>query len=154
MVKVYSDVLNMYFDTVEDAEKAEKEALKEKEEEEKTDKEQSNEKKALAKVIEECEEKVLKAEAEFDVAREKVDELYDEAKKKADEILKETRAKAYDILSEAKKNVQKANEEKYNAVCEFNKKFGAYTKQYTGQKAADELLRHLKFFSDIFDFDI
>ena len=152
MVKVYSDVLNEFFDTIEEAKQAEyeEEALKEKEDI--AVKEQSNEKKALAKVIEDCEENVLKAEAEFDVAKTKVEELYADAKKRADEILKETRAKTYDILSEAKKNVQKANEEKYNAVCEFNKKFGAYTKQYTGKKAADELLRHLKFFSDIFDF--
>lgn len=154
MVKIYSDVLDKFFDTIEEAKQAEyeEEALKEKEEKKEAVKEQSNEKKALAKIIEDCEENVAKAEAEYDVAQTKVKELYEEAKKKADEILRETREKAYDILSEAKKNVQKANEEKYNAVCEFNKKFGVYTKQYTGKKAADEFLRHLKYFSDIFNF--
>lgn len=149
-VKFYSDLLNTYFDTQEDAEQAEKDLNKEEEKKEPAVEEPKNEKKALAKKISELDEKVEQAHAEYDATRSTVFELYEEKAREAEQILKEAKDDALKILKDARKKVDDALSERYSAICEFNDKFGVYTKQYSGKKAAEEFMRWMNTFNDIF----
>ena len=96
-------------------------------------------KKELSRVIE-------NAQAEVDEAN----SLYDVAKEKAQQILKEANIKASDILNAAKEKVKVAEEKKYKAVADFNKKFGPYSTTLTGDRAANEYKKILKGFDNVF----
>lgn len=153
-VKFYSDLLNTYFDTQEDAEQAEKDFNENPKAEDETPVEApKNEKKALAKKISELDDKVAQAQAEYDNTKKTVTELYEEKVEEANKILDEARADALKILKEAKAKVNDAITERYSAICEFNDKFGPYTQQYSGKKATEEFTRWMNAFNDIFKKD-
>lgn len=154
-VKFYSDLLNTYFDNQEDAEQAEKDYTEQQKEVEEVPVEApKNEKKALAKKISELDDKVAQAQAEYDNTKKVVSELYEEkvaeAEKAWNETIKSAKEDANKILKEAKEKVNAVISERYSAICEFNDKFGPYTKQYSGKKAYDEFVRCMQEFNDIF----
>lgn len=79
-----------------------------------------------------------------DKAVEALDEAYaqyNQAKLKADELTEQYKNDLAAILDPAKEAVKKAEQEKYDAICEFNKSYGAYTRVYTGAVAHNEFLK-------------
>lgn len=142
-MKFYSEKLDKLFDDVEilnteekayDAQKAEEEATKKLEEKKVSDK-----KKKLAAAIEEADKNLDKAY-----------EDYEEAKKKCQIILEESNERMTAILDEAKENLAIAQEEKTNALMEFNKEFGAFKVSYTGERADKEWERISRIFPSLF----
>ena len=142
-MKIYSEILKKFYDSTEDCLQAEKEFNEKKTalEEEKKAKALavSKEKKELASAVEEAENKLEKAYQEYEIAKE-------EAKK----ILEESNQKVLDIINPAKENVKVAQKERYNAISEFNKKFGLYTTTYSGDKAFNELKRMSTWIDSLF----
>ena len=143
-MKIYSEILDKFFDTAEECENAETLYQKEKEEKEQKQKEKSlaisKEKKELATAVETAEAALAKA---YD--------NYEEVKEQVRKILEESNQRALDILQPAKEEIKKAQEEKYKAISAFNKKFGVYTTTYSGDKAYRELKRATSWINDIFD---
>ena len=76
-----------------------------------------------------------------------VSEAYDELKKAEDKA----RVAYKNIVNPAKEKLQKAEKQRLEAIIDFNKKFGVYTKRYTGQEANDEFLRTLTHIEDLFN---
>ena len=143
-MKIYSEILNKIFDTVEECEAAETQYKKEQEQKDIAKKEKalmvSKEKKELATVVENAELALTKAYDEYEIAKEEVRK-----------ILEESNQKAMDILNPAKENIKKAQEEKYKAISAFNKRFGFYTTTYSGDRAYKELKRATSWINDVFD---
>ena len=142
-MKIYSEILNKLFDTEEECVAAEKEHTKKQEEVELQKKESakaiSKEKKELSTAIEE--------------AQQKLDEAYDQyelAKAKAKEMLETSNQQILNILNPAKDNIKKCQEDVWDAVANFNKKFGEYRVRYTNEKALNELKRSTAWINDIF----
>lgn len=140
-MKYYSDILNKIFDSEAECLNAEKIY---KDEQVKRDLEKrekasliSKEKKELADAIESAEAKVSKAYENYEIAKEKVKE-----------ILEKSNKEALSILNPAKQEIKDAQKERYTAISEFNKKFGTYTKQYTGTKAYEEFKRATSWIED------
>lgn len=129
-MKYYSEKLAKMFSTEEELTKAEKEfeELKTKKEKQKT--ELALSKKKMAESIE-------KANSEIDDARENYAKVYEEAEK----IINKARKEAEDLLNPARERIREAQYKKYNAVKEFNNKYGPYTVSYTGEKAYNEFKR-------------
>ena len=142
-MKFYSEILNKNFDSAKECTEAEEKYNREKKEkQEALDKavEESNKtKKELSKVIE-------SAETEVDEAN----SLYEVAKEKAQQIIKDANIKACDILNAAKEKVKEAEHKRYEAISNFNKKFGPYSTTLTGDKAANEYKKMLRGFDNIF----
>lgn len=128
----YSDVLNKYFDSEEECLRQElvekKKVAVKKEEQLKTDS-----RKQAAKEVEEA----VKA----------VSDAWDDLKDA------EARAKvAYtQIVTPAKEKLKEAEQKRLKAIQEFNKKFGVYTKRYTGEEAKAEFLRTIAGIEDLFN---
>jgi len=141
-MKIYSELLDKLFDTMDECINAEKTYQKEQEEKEKEKavKAQavSKRKKELADRVEQAEEEVRKAYAEYDC-------LKDEAKK----ILDESNNKIIELLSPAVDKIKAAQRERYNAIVEFNNNFGVYSRQYTGERAFEEFKRATSWAHDI-----
>ena len=79
-----------------------------------------------------------------DKAVEALDEAYaqyNQAKQKADELTEKYKKDLAAILDPAKDAVRKAEQDKCNAICEFNKSYGVYTRTYTGAVARNEFLK-------------
>lgn len=79
-----------------------------------------------------------------DKAVEALDEAYaqyNQAKLKADELTERYKKDLAALLDPAKEAVRKAEQEKYDAICEFNKSYGVYTRTYTGADAHNEFLK-------------
>lgn len=134
VTKFYSDILDKTFDTEAeclDAEAAELERVRaeneKKAEIEQKQNQMSKIKKEYVKAIDDAEAALTAAYNELQVAREKYNSIINDAKKEADSILKPAEQAVYD-----------ASTARYNAIAEFNKKFGCYTKVYTGENAASE----------------
>ena len=139
-MKYYSEILRKNFDSVKELEVAEKAELK-KQEEEKAEVEQaSNEKKAMAKKVEEAEEAVREAYNKYDLARDDVQK-----------IIAEANLEIKELLEPAKQAIIDAEKAKYEAVAEFNKKFGKYSVIYTGDKAFQEMKRAQKYMENLFN---
>lgn len=139
-MKYLSELTNKTYDSVEDCEKAEKEFNDAKEKEKELAISVSKEKKELAKAVEET-ETALNAEYEN----------YSEAKKQAEEILKKANDEATELLTKAREKVRQAEQAKYQAISNFNKKFGVYTKSYRGDDARRELERSIGWINDVFN---
>lgn len=128
----YSEVLDKYFDSEEECLRQElvekKKVAVKKEEQLKTDS-----RKQAAKEVEEA----VKA----------VSDAWDDLKDA------EARAKvAYtQIVTPAKEKLKEAEQKRMKAIQEFNKKFGVYTKRYTGEEAKDEFLRTIAGIEDLFN---
>jgi len=143
-MRYYSDITKKFYDT--DTACQEAEALFEKELNDAIEKRKerdsaiSKEKKELATAIEDAETKLSEAYQNYDLAKEETSKIYDKAKEDALKILKPA--------SEA---VTAAQKERYQAISNFNKKFGVYTTSYSGAKAYNELLRTSKIFDNLFN---
>ena len=143
-MKYYSDIVNKVFDSEEECVNAEKEFNEKKEAAEAERKAKaalvSKEKKELSDAVEAAESKLSKAYEEYDLAKEEVKK-----------ILEESNQKALDILNPAKEAIREAQKERYTAISEFNKKYGIYTAQYTGDRAFKEFKRATNWIEDFFN---
>ena len=103
--------------------------------------------KQLASEVEEADEVLKEAYANYEAAKVKVEEL-------SRKYLEEVNA----ILSPAQSAVKDAEKRRYEAIKNFNDSFGAYQVTYTGAKAADEMMKAIsninskanKLFRDMF----
>lgn len=135
----YSDVLDDYFDTEKECQNAEK-AYEEKQKAIEVKKnEVSKQKKELADAIDE-------ADKELNAAYSNLELIYTQA----NDILKEAREEANKLVSDGKAKLKEAQQKKFDAVSNFNKKFGVYTTQYSGERALEELRRANSWLNDIF----
>lgn len=89
-------------------------------------------KKQLAAKIEEAEKAVDEAHANYELA-----------KKQVEELSKAYLAEVDKIIEPAKKQVKEAEQQRYNAIRDFNNSFGAYQTTYTGAKAANQFVKAL-----------
>ena len=138
-MKYYSEILNEFFDS--------ESALKEAESlvectcdncdddmcERTAEVEKTPTKKQLAANVERADKALESAKSDYEAARVKVEEL-------SKKYLEEVDA----ILCPAKSAVEKAQQEKYDAIKEFNKTYGVYRTFYTGDRAAREFTSALK----------
>ncbi len=127
----YSEKLEELFENEESLNSAEAKYDEEQQEKERIEKDKKAEKKRLAKLIED-------AEADIDKAR---DELV-KVKEEAMTIVKATEATVNEMLKDAEDKITEAQERRYEAIKNFNEKFGTYTKTYTGDKAYNEFKRN------------
>lgn len=114
-------------------------------------KEVSAQKKLLADKIAKADEELTKALEGYEISKEDAEDIYKEAREEIDAIIAEAKDDADEILSDARNKVRDAQRAKFNAVQEFNKKFGAYEVKYTGEKAANEFNRINKYISNLMD---
>ena len=138
-MKYYSETLKKMFESVEELEEAEKaeEARALQQEQEKTA--LSNEKKTFAKKIEEADEKVKEAYNHYDLVKEEAEKIAAEANKKIAEL-----------IDPAKQAIKDAEKERYNAIVDFNKRYGKYSVIYTGDRAFQEMKRADMYLNNIF----
>lgn len=158
-MKYYSETLNTLFDTQEElilaeAAQFEPEELEQPEEEAKEIEvapveETAVTKKQLANAVEEADELVKEAYAN-----------YEAAKVKAEELSRAYLAEVDAIMEPAKQLVRDAEQARYEAIKKFNEVYGAYHVTYTGAKAADEMVKAMnrinrranRLFGDLFWF--
>ena len=130
----YSEILKKQFDTEKECLDAEAKHQKYLEEQKAKENENklivSKEKKELSKAVEEAEKAVADAFAQYELVEAKVTELMNDCKKQIDELRKP-----------AKLAIQKAEQQKYEAIAAYNKKYGTYSVVYTGDKAFNEFKR-------------
>ena len=88
--------------------------------------------KELAANVETAETAVADAYAEYELAKQKVQEI---SKKYLEDV--------NSILDPAKEKVKLAEQARYDAIKKFNESYGAYQVTYTGDKAAQELIKAL-----------
>lgn len=156
-MKFYSEKLDQMFDSVEElqSEEAKKRPTKKKTaitekiipQEETTP--ASPTRKELALEVETADERVKEAYANYDAAKQKVEDL---SKKYLEEVNQ--------ILEPAKQAVKDAETCRYAAIKKFNENYGAYQVTYTGSRAAEELMKAIsginantnKLFKDYFWF--
>lgn len=136
----YSEKLEELFETQKALEIAESEYDKGQKEKEKREKDKKAEKKRLAKLIED-------AEADIDKARDEFIEVKAEAMK----IVESTEETVNKMLKDAEDKITQAQERRYEAIKNFNEKFGTYTKTYTGDKAYNEFKRNVDLMSLLFN---
>lgn len=150
-----SELLGKTFNSEEECLKAEKayteKTRKEEEAKKLAAKEVSAQKKSLADKIAKADEELTKAMEGYELSKEDVEDIYKEAKEEIDAIIAEAKDEANEILSAAKDKVRAAQHAKFNAVKEFNEKFGTYEVKYTGEKAANEFNRINKYVSNLMD---
>ena len=150
-MKIYSEVTKELYDDVKECQKAEeayaKKQLEAEEKQKALEAKVAEEKAAISKKRKELSDAIEKADEDYVAAC----NVYDVARKQADDIIVEARKKASDILSAAAKEVEKASENKMNAVAEFNKEFGPYRTVVTGNKAIELHNRVVSNFNRMFN---
>ena len=124
-MKYYSEYLNKFYDSEEELVSAEKEA---------------QEKKEMAKKVDMANTRIELAYQNYEVAKKQVNEIVEEAKKKIKEI-----------IEPAKKEIKDAENERLEAIRDFNSKYGVYTETYTGDKAVEQYNRAVRHFNSIFE---
>lgn len=97
-------------------------------------------KKEAAKAVEDANAKLEEARKVYGVAR-----------KKAEDILRAANKEAEDILLVAAKEMEKASEERMNAVAKFTKDYGVYKTVLTGNDAVDEYNRIVDNINSVFN---
>ena len=132
-MRYYSDELKKFYDKEEDLVKAETEAKEKKELTEVTRKE-------LAKKVEQADSSIEIAYDNYNKAKEEVPKLVDETKTKINQI-----------MEPARKQIEEAEHAKYEAIKEFNSKYGVYTATYTGDKAEQHYNKMIKHFNSVFE---
>lgn len=132
----YSEILNKYFDS-------EEECIKQ----ELIEKSKNTINRKSMSVEEQKAESRKQAAKVVESAERAVSEAYDELKKAEDKA----RTAYKEIVNPVKEKLQKAEKNRLEAIMDFNKKFGVYTKRYTGQEANDEFLRSLSHIEDLFN---
>lgn len=146
-MKIYSDLTKKFYESVEDCEKAEKEFEEEKE---KLALEKSTKDKEVSKRKKELSDKIEAAEKAVDEAYKR----YYKVKEETDNDLAECLKKCKERLTESKTELIQCEEEKTNAIREFNQEFGTFQKRYTGDKAITEFNRWVNAFDRLFDFPL
>lgn len=134
-MKFYSEKLDAIFDTAEElkaAEKSTKKKSKQAAAEEVVKEKEIPTKKQLATEVEQAEEAVKTAYADYEAARARVEEM----------------SKTYlesvnNILDPAKKAIKDAEQKRYDAIRRFNESYGAYQVTLTGSRAAEEMIKAL-----------
>lgn len=142
-MKYFSEKLNKAFDTEQLCLDAEAQYEKEQAEQKKKEELAIATKKEMANAIE-------KADQEIDMAY----DSYNKAVKQVEELKKEYDKKAEEILKPAREAIKDAQKKRFNALKEFNQKYGTYTKTYTGDKALKEFNRLDSLFDVFFPFNI
>ena len=140
-MKYFSEMLNKFFDEEKELTEAEAnyEKLQQEKEEEKA-KEKQN-KKLMAQAIEE-------ADKEIDEAQEN----YIRATKEAKELIKQSTEEAdKKLIIPAQERLKDARQKRYDAIKQFNEKYGPYSVTYTGNKAYTEFKRNYDFINQFFD---
>lgn len=132
----YSEILKKYFDS-------EEECIKQ----ELIEKSKNTINRKSMSVEEQKAESRKQAAKVVESAERAVSEAYDELKKAEDKA----RIAYKEIVNPAKEKLQKAEKNRLEAIMDFNRKFGVYTKRYTGQEANDEFLRSLSRIEDLFN---
>lgn len=140
-MKFYSEVLNKTFDTVKELEVAEKEEAKRKEAEKAELTKATNEKKELAKKVEEADKVLQDAYNKYELAKEECEKILKEAELEIDEL-----------IEPAKQAIRDAQKARYKAILDYNEKYGRYDVKYTGERAYQEMQRALKDFDHIFKY--
>jgi len=130
-MKYFSELLNKNFDTVEELQAAETEKNAE-------IAKSTNEKKAMAKKVEETEAELKKAYDNYELAKQEASKIAEEANKKI-----------ADLLNPAKEAIYDAQQNRYNAISEFSDKYGKYSVIYTGDRAFQEMQRMKKHMDNI-----
>ena len=138
-MKYYSELTKKTYETEDECVAAEKAFQEEEAHKKELANAASKEKKELVKNIDAAEANLSDAYKEYAKAKEKVKSIYAAAEKEAAEI-----------LNTAKKGVQDAEIAKCKAIKEFNSKYGAYTKSYSGEEALKELERSISWIDNIF----
>jgi len=133
----YSEILNKYFDSEEECVRAE---LVEK-----------NNRDTIAQQKKEAEQTKLESRKQAAKIVEAAEAALSEAREGLKDAEVEAREAYEKIVSPAKKKLQEAEHKRYEAISEFNKKFGVYTKRYTGQEAKDELFNRLSEIEDLWN---
>ena len=141
ITKFYSEKLNKYFDTEKECLECEKKHDEEIAKKEAKLNEISNNKKAHVKKIEEIEKDLEKAYADLDIA-----------KKDAEHIVEEARKEIHDILNPVEEKIKELEKKRYNALADFNDKYGPYSRIVTGNEAAKEFQKAVKWFNQFFQF--
>lgn len=139
-MKYFSEKLNTMYSTIEALEKAEKDYDKKQQAAVKSTNEASNEKRKLAAAVESAEQRLADAYAYYDDNIAQCKKIQEEANKQIAEK-----------LDPAKKRVKEAEKLKYDALVEFNNKYGAYTTTVTGKRAYDEFQRTCSWVNELFD---
>ena len=140
----YSELLKDTFETPEACEAAEKEfeekenERKEKEAEQKTA--LSKKKKELANCVEESEEALKRA-------YEDLEQCKDECRAIRERCVQKIKEK----MDEAREAVRTAEKNRFDAVSQFNKEFGAYTKVLSNDEIRQELQRSVNWINDLFN---
>lgn len=139
-MKYYSETLRDFFDTEEELK--EKEALQEEQmmKKEKREVALKKEKKELAEAIDILDDKINDKIEEYEKVKEEALKLVEDAKKQAEAMLKP-----------ARENITIARKAKYEAIKDFNEKFGPYSVMYTGDKAYNEMMRTMDYFNNVFN---
>lgn len=125
--------MKKFYDSEADLLKAEDEAKKQKDIAE-------NSRKEMARKIDEANDRIDRAYQSYDAAKKQVNDIINEAKKQVK-----------DILDPAKKEISDAENERMEAIKEFNEKYGVYTETFSGDKAVEQYNRVLNQFNSAFE---
>ena len=131
-MKYYSESLKKLFDTPEQLQEAETEALLANQKTELT-------KKELSDAIEKADLKLDEAYKNYDAIRETAAKILDESNKQVEKM-----------LQDAKQVITTAQQERANSIVQFNKQFGTYKFNYTGDRAKRESQRVNRMLDDLF----
>ena len=132
-MKYYSEDLKKFYDSESDLLKAEDEAKKQKDIAE-------NSRKEMARKIDEANDRIDRAYQSYDAAKKQVNDIINEAKKQVK-----------NILDPAKKEISDAENERMEAIKEFNEKYGVYTETFSGDKAVEQYNRVLNQINSTFE---
>ena len=144
-MKYFSEKTNKTYDSEAECREAEE---KYEDEQKKLEIAEAENKALISKQKKELADKITLSDEKVDTAYKE----YEEARAKASDIIKEANKQAEDILKEAARKVEKATEERMNNICEFNEKFGTYTRTYKGDSAIREYNRIIRKIRDSFPF--
>lgn len=141
ITKFYSEKLNKYFDTEDECVKCELKYDEEVAKKEAKLAEYSKTKKAYAKNIEDIESELEKAYADLDIA-----------KKDAECVVEQAKKEIHDLIDPVETRIKELEKKRYGAITEFNEKYGPYSKILTGNEAAKEFQKAVKWFNNLFWF--
>ena len=131
-MKFYSEQLNKLFDSEKELKAAEKSF-------EDKNLQKENTKKELSTKIESAEAALDAAHKNYEAVREEAAKLMDDSNK---QIIK--------MMNEAKAQITAAEKARTDAIVEFNRQFGTYRANYTGERAKRESDRINKIVNDLF----
>lgn len=146
ITKYYSDILDKEFNSVEELKKAEEE----KKAAEVVAIETNSKKKELAKSIESADAKIETAKKEYIDIRNEFEKRYREFKGEYNRKLAELEKERDSTLSEKAKEIRQYTDERYDALCKYNKEFGVYKKYLTGEDAEKERKKILSSIFSVF----